>query len=177
VNRKIVLLAYASILLLSYVGISVRFIACVSAVSPLNLNITTDKPTYFQGERVHVSGTLSLGVNPLVRWLVAISIDTPNGTPLFRRTLETDKAGNFTATFNFPFESKLGTYTVVCSVQWANQYAIREVTLEIKSTESRSSPVLLTLIATVAAFSLIISALIFYGLVTFQKKASNRERS
>jgi len=156
----------------------------VGAVHPLNLVVTTNKTAYLQGEIIKISGNLSLGDNPLVGWLVAVSINTPNGTPLFHTTLETDHASNFVATFNLPIESVLGTYTVLSSVQWANQYAMREVTFDIKSTKQvgaaqphvpqeppTSSPLLLTLIATVVAFSIIISALIFYGLVTFQKRA------
>jgi ribosomal protein L32 len=170
------------LLLLYSIFLNTSFV--VGAVSPLNLTVATDKPAYLQGESVEVSGTLSLGVSPLVGWLVAVSINTPNGVPL-TTTLVTDQDGNFATTFNLPLETELGTYTVLSSVQWADQQALQESPFEIKSTEqtgavqpqvpqepplSPSSPVLLTLIAIVVAFSLIILALIFYGLVTYQEK-------
>ena len=169
------------LLLLYSIFLNTSFV--VGAVPPLNLTVATDKAAYLQGESIEVSGTLSVGVNPLVEWPIAVSINTPNETPLLLTTLQTNQAGNFDATFNLPLETELGTYTILSSVQWNNKHAIREATFEIKSTEqigavqpqvpwepSPSSHVLLTLIATVVAFSLIISALIFYGLVTFQKR-------
>ncbi len=170
------------LLLLYSFFLNISFV--VEAVTPLNLTVATDKPTYLQGEKVKASGTLKLGENnPLVGWQVAVWIYTSNGILLFSPILETNEAGNFAKTFSLPPETVLGTYTVLSSVQWNNQQAIREATFEVKSTEQVGavqpqvsqgpqplSPVLLTLIATVVAFSLIISALIFYGLVTFQKK-------
>jgi len=154
------------------------------AVPPLILTVATDKSMYLQGERVVVSGTFRVGVNPIVGWLVAIFVNSPEGTPLLITTLQTNQNGNFATTFNLPSEAELGNYTVLSSVQWNSQQAVREVTFEVKTTQqgvgvqpqipqkpSHFSPVLLTFAATGVAFSLIIFALIFYGLVTFQKKA------
>jgi len=153
-----------------------------SAVPLLNLTVTTDKLSYLREESIEITGTLSLGVNPLVGWPVAVFINSPNGTPVFFMTLETNQDGAFATTFNPPIETGLGTYTVLSSVQWADQYVVREVTFEIRSSQQiggvlpqvpqKSAPLIpihLTLAATFVAFSLIIFALIFYGLVTYQK--------
>jgi len=150
----------------------------------LNLTIATNKSIYLQGERVEISGTLRVEeVNPIPKWPIAISIRFPDGTTLLHATPNTTQNGNFAMTFNLPPETESGTYAVLSSVLWNDQYAMKEITFEIKPTGQVGvvqpqvshgpkpfSPVLLTLIATVVAFILIFSALIFYGLVTFQKK-------
>jgi len=157
----------------------------VGVLPPLNLTIVTDKSIYAQGERVEISGTLRVGeFNPIPEWPVAISISFPNGTILLHATPETTQDGNFAMTFNLPSKTESGTYTLLSSVRWNTLYTMREVTFKIQPTEqvggvqsqipqkpSLYSPVFLTLIAGVVAFSLIIFALIFYGLVAFQKKA------
>jgi len=155
----------------------------VGDVPPLNLTVVTDKPVYLQEESIEVSGTLSVGINPIHQWPVAVSINFPNGTLLVDATPETDQYGNFAMTLTLPPATALGIYTVLSSVQWNTRYAMRELTFEVRPTEeagpiqpgvpqkpSLYSPVLLTLIATVVAFSLIVFALIFCGLVAFQKK-------
>ena len=132
---------------------------------------------------MHVSGSLSLGVTPLVGWPVAISINMPNGAPLFPTTLQTDENGNFDTIFNLSSEIQLGTYTLLASAQWSNQHAISETTFEIKSTTQAGddqtqvpqAPLLfptvsLTMIVAAVAFSIAIFALIFYRLAAFQKK-------
>lgn len=169
------------LLLLYSIFLNTSFV--IGVVPLLNLTVATDKPAYLQGESIEVSGTLSLGVNPLIEWPVALSINTPNGTTLFYTTRRTDETGDFATTLNLDLETELGTYKILSSVQWADQHAVKEAIFEIKPTEQvgglqpqlpqetlPSSPVLLTSIATVVAFSLIISALIFYGIVAFQKK-------
>ena len=170
------------LLLLYSIFQNTSFVA--GAIPLLNLTVATDKAAYLQGQRIEVGGTLSVGVNPLVRWQVAVFITTPSETPLFMTTLETNQTGNFATTFNLPLGAETGNYKVLSSVQWNNQHIMKEVTFEIKPTEqvkggvqpqipqetSPFSPMFLTLIVTVVAFTLIISALIFYGLVTFQKK-------
>lgn len=170
------------LLLLYSIFLNTSFV--VGAVPSLNLTITTDKLTYLQGESIEVSGNLNLGVNPLVGWSVAILISAPNGAPLFYTTRKTDESGNFATTFNLGLETEFGTYKILSSVQWNNQYAMRNVTFEIKSsgqvggvqpqlpreTPRPYSAVPLTLIATAVAFILIPSALIFCGLFTFQKR-------
>ena len=169
------------LLLLYSIFLNISFV--VGAVPPLNLTVTTDKTTYLRGESMRVSGSLSLGVNPLVDWPVAISINMPNGAPLFLTTLQADENGNFDTIFNLSSESELGTYTLLASVQWTNQHAIREVTFEIKATTQPGDeqpqvpqiPLLffnapLTIIVATVAFSLAIFTLISYRLVTFQKK-------
>jgi len=168
------LLLYPTVLNTSFV---------VGVVPPLNLTVTTDKSAYLQGESMRVNGSLSLGVNPLVDWPVAISINMPNGTPLFLTTLQTDDNGNFDTIFNLSSETELGTYTLLASVQWSNQHAIREVTFEVKSTtqvgdgqpQVPQTPLLfftapLTMIVAAVAFSIAIFALISYRLVAFKKK-------
>jgi len=155
----------------------------VGDVPPLNLTVVTDKSIYLQGGRVEISGTLSVGVNPIPKWPIAISINFPDGTTLLHATPETNQDGNFAMTFNLPSKTKSGTYAVLSSARWNTMYSMREVTFEIRPTEQAGviqpqvplkplaySPVLLTLIAGVVAFSLVIFALIFYGLVAFQKR-------
>ena len=172
---------YLFILLLLYLFLNTPFV--VGVVPPLNLTVATDKSVYLQEESVEISGTLSVGVNPVRNWPVAVSINFPNGTLLLAATSETNQRGNFVATFNLPPETGSGSYRVLSSAQWNNQSAVREVTFEIKPTEqggaiqppvlqkpSLYSPVLLTLTAAVVAFSIVIFALIFYGLVAFQKR-------
>jgi len=170
------------LLLLYSIFQNTSFVA--GAIPLLNLTVATDKAAYLQGQRIEVGGTLSVGVNPLVGWPVAVFINTPSETPLFITTLETNQAGDFATTFSLPLGVEPGNYTVLSSVQWNNQHVMKEVTFEVKPTEhveggvqplfpqepSPFSPMFLTLIATVVAFTLIVSALIFYGLVTFQKK-------
>jgi len=169
------------LLLLYSIFLNMSFVA--GAVPPLILTVATDKSMYLQGERVVVSGTFRVGVNPIDGWPIAISVNSPEGTPLLITTLQTNQGGNFATIFNLSPEAKLGNYTVLSSVQWNSQQALREVTFEVKTTQqgvgvqpqipqkpSYLSPVLLTFAATGVAFSLIIFALIFYGLVTLQKK-------
>ena len=169
------------LLLLYLILVNTPFVAGTAPL--LNLTVATDKSTYFQGERVEVSGTLRVGINPIPKWQVALSISFPNGTFLLHATPGTNQTGNFATTFTLPPKAELGNYTVLSSAQWNNQYTIREETFEVKSAEqgegvqpqipqkpSRLSPVLLTLIATGVAFCLIIFGLVFYGLVAFQKR-------
>ena len=154
----------------------------VGAVPPLNLAVSTDKLAYMPEESVRISGTLSLGTDPLVEWIITISINTPSGTNLFHTTVETDQAGAFITIFNLPPETELGTYTLVSSVYGADQYVTKEITFEIKSTNqvenvqpilqlpSSLSPIPLTLIAICLAFGLIISTLVVSGLAMSRKK-------
>jgi len=154
----------------------------VGAVPPLNLAVSTDKLAYMPEESVRISGTLSLGMDPLVEWIIAISINTPSGTNLFHTTVETDQTGKFITIFNLSPETELGTYTLISSVYGADQYVTKEMTFEIKSTNqvenvqpilqlpSSLSPVPLTLMAICLAFGLIISTLVVSGLAMSRKK-------
>jgi len=169
------------LLLLYSIFLNTSFVA--GDVHPLNLTVATHKSVYFQGERVEVSGNLSVGINPIPNWPVAVSINFPNGTFLLHATLNTTQYGDFATTFTLPPETKSGNYTVFSSAQWNDQYAIKEAAFKIKSTEqgegvqpqipqkpSPVSSVLLAFVATGVAFSLIILGLIFLGSVRFQKR-------
>jgi len=170
---------------MSLYSISLNLSLVLGTAPPvLTLTITTDKSTYVQSESITIEGTLSLGVNPLTNWPIAISIASPNGTLLFHTTVITDHDGNIGKTANLPPQTEAGTYSLLTSsVQWSNQNTMRTVPFEIKSTGQvdavppqihltppPSSSIFLTQIAIIASFCLITLALIVNWLATSQKK-------
>ncbi|MDH5461829.1 MAG: hypothetical protein OEZ29_00855 [Candidatus Bathyarchaeota archaeon] len=170
--------------LVLFYSISLNMSLVLGTVPPvLNLTIITDKSTYVQRESIAINGALSLGVNPLTNWPVAISITSPNGTLLFHTTMVTDHDGNFVKTINLMPHTEVGAYSLLASVQWSNQNSMRTVSFEIKSTGQvgvvpsqihltppPSSSILLTQIAAIVSFCLITLALVFNWLATSQKK-------
>ena len=171
--------------LMSLYSISLSMSFPVGIAPPvLTLTITTDKSTYVQSESITIDGALSLGVNPLTNWPVAISITSTDGTLLFHTTVVTDHDGSIDKTANLPPQTEVGAYSLLVSVQWNDQNTTRTMPIEIKSTGQvdaippqvhlttpLSSSILLTQIAAIVSFCLIILALIVNWLATSQKKA------
>ena len=103
----VILLAVLIVLLI----LLVRWLLRKLVVVP-NLQVATDKASYFREETVQISGSLKTDGNPLPNQTVGLAVQPPTGDAYSLPSVTTDAEGNFTASWQIPAEAVGGSYVL-----------------------------------------------------------------
>ncbi len=79
------------------------------------LNVATDKPEYYRGENVVISGFLKFEGVPVEGKAVALAIQPPTGDAYSLPGVVTDADGNFISTWKIPADAEGGDYVAAAT--------------------------------------------------------------
>lgn len=117
-------LAIVVILILAYTSA-----VAYSQYSGYIITVQTDRPYYYVGDRVYISGTVTYNNWPQQRVSVTIFVTSPNGGTSYFGTTFADSNGNYSRSFTLSMNAQLGTYVVsVSASSCTNQTTFQVIT-------------------------------------------------